>query len=177
MGFNGALSNRDFQIEMSHAPDLIVPRPADEAFQPNSIDLRLHRRFFTVEDQIWHSHTPEDPFILKPLQFVLGSTLEEVNVPAYLRMKIEGKSSLGRIGLSVHQTAGHLDSGFKGRVTLEFFNCTQLPVVLVPGTYICQVIADYNSRPAWPLYGDKEAYKSHYQGQRDTKPSYLTLGE
>ncbi len=148
--------------------------------QPSSIDVRLDK-FFRVFDN--HKYPHIDPaadqsdltreievatgeeFILHPGEFVLGSTYELVTLPDDIAARLEGKSSLGRLGLLTHSTAGFIDPGFSGHVTLELANVATLPIKLYPGMKIGQVCYFRLSSAADNPYGS-EKYGSRYQGQR-----------
>ena len=108
---------------------------------------------------------PAEGFVLHPGEFVLGTTLETVSLPDDLAARVEGKSSLGRLGLLTHATAGFVDPGFTGHVTLELSNVATLPIMLWPGMKIGQLAFFRLSSPAEYPYGS-EKYGSHYQGQR-----------
>lgn len=145
--------------------------------QPASLEVRLYHRFRISDSR---NHTVIDPsnlpinqtreigarnkkFVLHPGEFVLGSTLEIIHIPDDLIARIEGKSSLGRIGLVVHATAGFVDPGWNGRLTLELANIARLPILLRPGMKIGQLsFADLKTPTTMP-YGSEKA-KSHYQG-------------
>lgn len=151
-----------------------------EMVQPASIDLRLGESF-----RVFHNHRitaidlrdPPDnlteevvppagePFVIHPGEFCLGNTLEYVELPDDIVARIEGKSSLGRLGLIVHATAGFCDPGFKGTLTLELNNLTRVPIKLYPGLPIAQLSFMTLDRPALLPYGSP-ALGSHYQGQR-----------
>ena len=153
--------------------------------QPSSIDVRLDRLF-----RVFRNHTagvidvkqdqtgltelveiPDDGvFMLHPGEFVLGSTLERVAVPDDLVGRVEGKSSLGRLGLLIHSTAGFVDAGFDGHITLELANVASLPITLYPGMKIGQISFMTMTTPAEAPYG-KGATGSKYQGQRGPTPS------
>ena len=111
-----------------------------------------------------------DSFMLHPGEFVLGSTLERVAVPTDLVARVEGKSSLGRLGLVIHSTAGFIDAGFDGHVTLELANLANLPITLYPGMKIGQISFIKMTSPAEKPYGSG-AKGSKYQGQRGPTPS------
>lgn len=148
--------------------------------QPSSIDVRLDR-FFRLfdnhkypyidpsEDQPELTHLvevdPDRAFILHPGEFVLASTYELVTLPDDIAARLEGKSSLGRLGLLTHSTAGFIDPGFSGHVTLELSNVATLPIKLWPGMKIGQMCFFRLSSPAEKPYGSAE-YSSRYQGQR-----------
>ena len=178
------LSDRDILSEIE--AKRIVVEPYDEAMiQPSSIDFRLDRYFRVFENHRYPHIDPaadqsdltrmvepvgEEPFILHPGEFVLGSTLEVVTLPDDLAARVEGKSSLGRLGLLTHATAGFVDPGFSGHVTLELANVATLPIKLYPGMKIGQLCFFRLSSPAEHPYGSAK-YGSRYQGQRGPTPS------
>jgi dCTP deaminase len=178
------LSDRDITAELS--AERIALTPYDpEMMQPSSIDVRLDR-FFRLfdnhkypfidpaEDQPELTHLVEvesgQPFILHPGEFVLGSTYEQVSLPDDIAARLEGKSSLGRLGLLTHSTAGFIDPGFTGHVTLELSNVATLPIKLWPGMKIGQLCFFRLTTAAEHPYGSAQ-YGSHYQGQRGPTPS------
>ncbi len=178
------LSDRDILAEI-HEKRIVVD-PYDETMvQPSSIDFRLDRYFRVFENHRYPHIDPaadqsdltrmvepvgEEPFILHPGEFVLGSTLEVVTLPDDLAARVEGKSSLGRLGLLTHATAGFVDPGFSGHVTLELANVATLPIKLYPGMKIGQLCFFRLSSPAEHPYGSAK-YGSRYQGQRGPTPS------
>jgi dCTP deaminase len=178
------LSDRDLQAEIA-AGRLALDPYEPGLVQPSSIDVRLDR-LFRVFNNVKYTHidpslqqddlttaveTPEgEPFVLHPGEFVLGSTLEVVSLPDDLAARLEGKSSLGRLGLVTHSTAGFIDPGFSGHVTLELSNLANLPITLWPGMKIGQICVFRLSSPAQHPYGS-EKYGSRYQGQRGPTPS------
>jgi len=178
------LSDRDILAEI-HDKRIVVD-PYDEAMvQPSSIDFRLDRYFRVFENHRYPHIDPaadqsdltrmvepvgEEPFILHPGEFVLGSTLEVVTLPDDLAARVEGKSSLGRLGLLTHATAGFVDPGFSGHVTLELANVATLPIKLYPGMKIGQFCFFRLTSPSEHPYGSAK-YGSRYQGQRGPTPS------
>ena len=173
------LSDRDILAEID--AKRIAIEPYDPAMiQPSSVDIRLDR-FFRVFDNHKYPHIDpaveqadltrevepegEDAFILHPGEFVLGSTYEVCTLPDDIAARVEGKSSLGRLGLLTHATAGFVDPGFSGHVTLELANVATLPIKLYPGMKIGQLCFFRLSSPAEHPYGS-EKYGSRYQGQR-----------
>ena len=112
----------------------------------------------------------DEPFMLHPGEFVLGCTLEHIEIPNDLVARIEGKSSLGRIGLLIHSTAGYVDPGWTGRLTLELSNISRLPMALYPGMKIGQISFTQMTSPAERPYGTP-GLGSHYQGQHEATPS------
>jgi len=178
------LSDRSLR-EAIAAGRLVVDPLDDDAIQPSSIDVRLDNRFrvfYTARHpyidvkQPMEDLTelvevkPDDAFILHPGEFVLGSTLEQVGIPADLAARLEGKSSLGRLGLMTHSTAGFLDPGFTGHVTLELSNVANLPITLYPGMRIGQIAVFQLTTAAERPYGSR-GVGSKYQGQRGPTPS------
>lgn len=148
--------------------------------QPSSVDVRLDRFFRLFDNHRYPAIDPaeeqpelthlvqvadDEAFVLHPGEFVLASTLEVVTLAADLAARVEGKSSLGRLGLLTHATAGFVDPGFSGHVTLELSNVATLPIKLWPGMKIGQLCFFQLSSPAAHPYGDR-ARGSHYQGQR-----------
>ena len=178
------LSDRDIRAEA--ASGRVRLEPYDEAMvQPSSIDVRLDRWFRVFENHRYPFIDPsteqpdltrliepvgDEAFILHPGEFVLGSTYEVVTLPDDIAGRLEGKSSLGRLGLLTHSTAGFIDPGFSGHVTLELSNVANLPIMLYPGMKIGQLCLFRLSSPAEHPYGS-EKYGSRYQGQRGPTPS------
>ncbi len=173
------LSDRDIRSQIDSGR--VVLEPWDPAMvQPSSVDVRLDR-FFRLFDN--HKYPVIDPaqeqpeltrlveveagesFVLHPGEFVLGSTYEQVTLPDDVAARVEGKSSLGRLGLLTHATAGFVDPGFTGHVTLELSNVATLPIVLHPGMKIGQLCFFQLSSPSEHPYGSS-VRGSHYQGQR-----------
>ena len=178
------LSDRSLR-EAIAAGRLVIDPLDDDAIQPSSIDVRLDNRFrvfYTARHpyidvkQPMEDLTelvevkPDDAFILHPGEFVLGSTLEQVGIPPDLAARLEGKSSLGRLGLMTHSTAGFLDPGFSGHVTLELSNVANLPITLYPGMRIGQIAVFQLTTAAERPYGSR-GVRSKYQGQRGPTPS------
>ena len=173
------LSDRDIRSEVEAGR--VALDPWDPAMiQPSSVDVRLDK-FFRLFDN--HKYPVIDPaadqpdltrlvevdpaegFVLHPGEFVLGSTWETVTLPDDLAARVEGKSSLGRLGLLTHATAGFVDPGFSGHVTLELSNVATLPIMLWPGMKIGQLAFFRLTSPSENPYGSAK-YGSHYQGQR-----------
>ena len=173
------LSDRDIRVQIDQGRVTIDPFDTD-MIQPSSVDIRLDRYFRVFENHRYpHIDPAEDqpeltrpvepdgaePFILHPGEFVLGSTYEIITLPADIAARLEGKSSLGRLGLLTHSTAGFIDPGFSGHVTLELSNVATLPIKLWPGMKIGQFCFFQLSSPAENPYGSAK-YGSRYQGQR-----------
>jgi dCTP deaminase len=178
------LSDRDILAEIDANRISVEPYDAS-MIQPSSIDFRLDRYFRVFENHRYPHIDPaadqsdltrvveaegDEPFILHPGEFVLGSTYEVVTLPDDIAARVEGKSSLGRLGLLTHATAGFVDPGFSGHVTLELANVATLPIKLYPGMKIGQLCFFRLSSPAEHPYGSAK-YGSRYQGQRGPTPS------
>ena len=172
------LSDRDIRAAVEAGQVRIDPWDAD-CLQPSSVDLHLDREFRVFRNNRYPfidvrqaqpdltelvSITDEEPFILHPGEFVLGQTLEWVELPDDLVARLEGKSSLGRLGLLIHSTAGYVDPGWKGTLTLELSNVANLPIALYFGMKIGQISFFGMSSPVERPYGSKEL-GSKYQGQ------------
>ncbi|SOD71299.1 dCTP deaminase [Jatrophihabitans sp. GAS493] len=182
------LSDRDIKAAVTAGRLVLEPWDID-LVQPSSVDVRLDR-FFRVFNNSQYTHIDpaeqqdeltalvepagEDPFVLHPGEFVLGSTLEVVTLPDDLAGRLEGKSSLGRLGLLTHSTAGFIDPGFSGHITLELSNVANLPITLWPGMKIGQLCLFKLSSAAEHPYGSA-VYGSRYQGQRGPTPSRAHL--
>ncbi|WP_372697231.1 dCTP deaminase [Arthrobacter sp. JSM 101049] len=173
------ISDRDIRTELDSGRIGLDPYDP-QMIQPASVDVRLDR-FFRLFDNHKYAHIDpsleqpeltrlveveaEEPFILHPGEFVLGSTYEQVTLPDDVAARLEGKSSLGRLGLLTHSTAGFIDPGFSGHVTLELSNMATLPIKLWPGSKIGQLCFFKLSSSAEHPYGDG-TYGNRYQGQR-----------
>jgi dCTP deaminase len=182
------LSDRDIRAQIADGRLAIEPYDP-ELVQPSSIDVRLDG-LFRVFNNTRYTHidpaqrqdelttlverTEGEPFVLHPGEFVLGSTLEVCTLPDDLAGRLEGKSSLGRLGLLTHSTAGFIDPGFTGHITLELSNVANLPITLWPGMKIGQLCVIRLSSPAEAPYGSAAA-GSKYQGQRGPTPSKAYL--
>ncbi|MCS0500021.1 dCTP deaminase [Protaetiibacter mangrovi] len=173
------LSDRDIAAELDAGRIGLSPLDR-EMIQPSSIDVRLDRYFRLFDNHKYPFIDPAEeqpeltrlietkqgePFILHPGEFVLGSTYELVTLPDDVAARLEGKSSLGRLGLLTHSTAGFVDPGFSGHVTLELSNVATLPIKLWPGMKIGQLCFFRTSSPVLNAYGSG-AYANRYQGQR-----------
>jgi len=171
------LSDRDIKKYIEEGKIKIHPLPDFEIqLGPASLDVRLDNIFRVFN----HTQVPyidpknkstfenltevikieeNKPFVLQPGQFILASTLEEVELPDDVGARIEGRSSWGRLGIIVHSTAGYIDPGFKGKITLEMSNIGMLPVLLYPGMRICQLSFEKLSSPAQKPYPQKKDAK------------------
>jgi len=178
------LSDRSIREELD-AGRIVIEPLLPNSIQPSSVDLHIDRYF-----RVFRNHTmshidvkqnledltelvemeEDNPFMLHPGEFVLGSTLERVALPTDLVARLEGKSSLGRLGLLIHSTAGFVDAGWDGQLTLELSNVANLPITLYSGMKIGQISFMRMTTPADVPYGSS-AVGSKYQGQRGPRPS------
>ncbi len=180
------LSDRTIKDELEQGRIIIEPLDLS-CIQPASVDLHLDRRllvfrntrhpFIDVRKEMQGLTDVEeipgdDPFILHPGEFVLGSTLESVALPEDIVARLEGKSSLGRLGLLIHSTAGYVDPGWKGHLTLELSNVANLPITLYFGMKIGQISFLRLTTAAENLYGSP-ALGSKYQGQTEPTASRI----
>ena len=178
------LSDRDIKSEVASGRVGIEPFQV-EMVQPSSVDVLLDRFFRVFENHRYSEIDPsteqpdltrevevgaDEHFILHPGEFVLASTYEVITLPHDIAGRLEGKSSLGRLGLLTHSTAGFIDPGFSGHITLELSNVANLPVKLFPGMKIGQLCLFKLSSNAEHPYGSA-VYGSRYQGQRGPTPS------
>jgi dCTP deaminase len=178
------LSDGDIRAEIE-AGRIVIEPYVPEAVQPSSVDLHLDNRFRVFRNSRYpyidvREEQPEltelveirddEPFILHPGEFVLGSTLERVELPNDVVARLEGKSSLGRLGLLIHSTAGYVDPGWEGNLTLELSNVANLPITLYDGMKIGQISFQRLSSPVEVAYGDSRL-GSRYRGQRDPTAS------
>ena len=178
------LSDRDIRAAIDS--ERLGISPCDpELIQPSSVDVRLDK-FFRVFNNSRYTHIDpklemedlttlrevgdDEGFVLHPGEFVLGATLEEFRLPADLAGRLEGKSSLGRLGLLTHSTAGFIDPGFCGHITLELSNVANLPITLWPGMKVGQLALCAMTSPAESPYG-AGALGSKYEGLRGPTPS------
>ena len=180
------LSDRTIRERIEQGRIIVQPL-GDGCIQPASVDVHLDRQVLvfrnnrvpyvdirTNAEQLTEKVTvgDDDPFMLHPGEFVLGSTLEHVELPADLVARLEGKSSLGRIGLLIHSTAGYVDPGWKGHLTLELSNVSNLPITLYHRMKIGQISFLELTTPAERLYGSAEL-GSKYQGQQEPTASRI----
>ncbi len=178
------LSDRDIRTAIERGDIRIDPYDADD-LQPSSVDLHLDRSFRVFSNNRYayidvRAPQPDltellridddEPFILHPGEFVLGQTLEWVELPNDLVARLEGKSSLGRLGLLIHSTAGYVDPGWKGNLTLELSNVANLPIALYFGMRIGQISFFRMSSPVDRPYGSPDL-GSKYQGQSEPTAS------
>jgi len=178
------LSDIDIKNSIKNT-DIEISPLIEEYIQPSSIDLRVGADFRVFENHKYSHIDPkaqqddltslvtasiEEPFVLHPGEFVLGTTFEKVSLSNKVVARLEGKSSLGRIGLLIHSTAGFVDPGFSGYLTLELSNVANLPIKIYPEMKIGQISFYYLNSPSESEYGS-ENYGSKYQGQEGPTPS------
>jgi dCTP deaminase len=182
------LSDRTIRKEIEAKRIEIDPFDASMV-QPSSVDVRVDRQFRVFHNARYPfidvrqpmeeltelvSVGDDEPFILHPGEFVLGQTLERVRLPNDIVARLEGKSSLGRLGLLIHSTAGFVDAGFEGNLTLELSNVANLPITIYHGMPIGQISFMRMDSPVEQPYGSGEA-GSKYQGQAEPTPSRFYL--
>ncbi|KAF0209080.1 MAG: dCTP deaminase [Actinomycetota bacterium] len=178
------LSDRSIKEQMMAGRIRIDPFDPED-IQPSSVDLHLAARFQVFRNSRYPyidpsrqqvglmelvEATAEDPFVLHPGEFVLGATIERIILPDDIVGRLEGKSSLGRLGLLIHSTAGYVDPGWDGTLTLELSNVANLPIVLTPGMAIGQISFSQMTTPVDRPYGTP-GLGSRYQGQVDPTSS------
>jgi len=176
----------DGDLERALDQDDLVVEPLEDReqqIQPASIDVRLGQEFMWLPDvdvirpetDLSSGATREvafgDELVLNPGEFVLGTTVEWVEIPADLKGQLEGRSSIGRMAIEVHSTAGVLDPGYRGEITLEIKNKAERKVALVPGMRVGQLLFEYMMTPAERPYGSDRG--SHYQGQEGPTASRI----
>lgn len=183
------LSDRDIKIALKRGDIIVRPKPnLVVQLGSSSLDLRLgykflifkHRRFPYIDPSdpnTTHNMTEEvtisqkEPYVIQPGEFVLASILEWVELSPHISARIDGRSSLGRLGLVIHSTAGHIDAGFQGSITMEVSNIGMMPIVLYPKMRICQLVFEPLSSPAERPYTKKPGAK--YHGQKVAKESEI----
>ncbi|MDA3936414.1 MAG: dCTP deaminase [Actinomycetota bacterium] len=178
------LSDRSIKEALLSGRIGVVPFDPDD-IQPSSVDLHLGNSFQVFRNSRYPYIDPtreqaglmervqastEEPFVLHPGEFVLGTTTEKITLPDDIVGRLEGKSSLGRLGLLIHSTAGYVDPGWDGRLTLELSNVANLPIVLTPGMPIGQISFTQMTTPVERPYGTP-GLGSKYQGQSDVTSS------
>ena len=153
----GILSDKDIRLRIHELFNTIIE---DEDIQPASVDLHLHKILKTLDGEEWNLAIAS--YDLQPGEFILGSTEEYVTIPRDLVAQVDGKSSLGRLGIAIHITAGFVDPGFNGNVTLEIKNVSDKPLLLRWNMPIAQIVFFTLTSPVERGYGD-EGLNSHYQ--------------
>ena len=172
------LSDRDLRCYLSRGELVVTPLDSDVQIQPCSIDLRLANEVKRYKPDVYmlDSHAKTDdqlkaqlvangqPLIMRPHEMILARTVERVEIPPTLVGKVEGRSSLGRLGIQIHKTAGWIDPAFRGTITLEISNQNSIPVALWPGDRICQLVLYRLTSEAQRPYGSP-GLGSKYQDQ------------
>ncbi len=184
------LSDRD--IEKYLAEGLIIIDPLinpEKQIQPSSVDLRMGNEFKSfrivrkpfidpmdksdIESYMESIHIKEgESFIIHPGEFALATTYETVKIPANLVARVEGRSSMGRLGITMHVTAGYIDPGFMGKITLEISNIGKMPVALYPGQRVCQIVFETMTSPSLKPYGHPDR-DSKYMNQQKPETSRI----
>jgi len=183
------LSDKDIKKYIKEGKIKIKPKPNfKEQLGSASLDLRLGNEFRvfnhtrkpfidTRKPETFNDMTElikikdDETFVFQPGQFILGITIEEVSLPDNIVARIDGRSSIGRLGIVIHSTAGHVDAGFRGRINLEMENIGMMPILLYPGTRICQLIFEELSSPVETPYYKKKGAK--YVGAKSPEESKL----
>jgi dCTP deaminase len=180
------LSDHTIKLEMAAGRIVVAPCDPDD-IQPSSVDLHLGDDFQVFRNSRYPYIDPareqpgltervtasrEEPFVLHPGEFTLGTTIERIALPADIVGRLEGKSSLGRLGLLIHSTAGYVDPGWDGMLTLELSNVANLPILLSPGMKIGQISFSRMTTEVDRPYGHPDL-GSRYQGQSATTPSRM----
>ena len=185
------LSDKTIKEYMDGGKLVIDPILDEKQIQPSSIDMRLGKEFkvFKVIRKAYidpkdeedlslymESTTVKDgeAFIIHPNEFALATTLEYVKVPDDLVARVEGRSSMGRLGVTMHVTAGFIDPGFEGNITLEISNIGAMPVALYPGQRVCQIVFETMTTPSELPYGHPDR-NSKYMGQTSPESSRIKL--
>lgn len=183
------LSDKDIKEYLDKKKIIIDPLSDEKQIQPSSVDLRIGNEFkvFKVirkpyidpldEEDVasyMESSTVKDgeSFIIHPNEFALATTEEYIKVPENLVARVEGRSSMGRLGVTMHVTAGYIDPGFEGKITLEISNIGAMPVALYPGQRVCQVVFETMTSPSEKPYGHPER-NSKYMGQKRPESSRI----
>lgn len=175
----GILSNQEISDELHNGELEITPLPS-EHIQPASVDLRLSTKFkrYRSEDvtsclidsesgvpENLHEEIESESIVVRPGDFVLGSTVERISIPDNIYSEVKGRSSYGRLGIEVHKTAGVIDPGWDGTITLEISNSMPYPVELHAGNRVCQITLHRMNTAADPSYGTKTDSKYQYQSE------------
>lgn len=183
------LSDIDIKKYLDDGKIVIDPIKDIKQIQPSSVDLRIGNEFkgFTITskpfidprdntdlESYMNSFTIEEgkPFIIHPGEFTLATTYETVKLPADIVARVEGRSSMGRLGVTMHVTAGYIDPGFEGKITLEISNIGKMPVALYPGQRVCQIVFETMTSPSLKPYGHEDR-DSKYMNQKGPQVSKI----
>jgi dCTP deaminase len=186
------LSDKDIKNYLNTKKIVIEPLiNFEKQIQPSSVDLRIGNEFKSfkiirkpfidpkdssdISSYMESVHIPdEESFIIHPNEFALATTYETVKVPNNLVARVEGRSSMGRLGITMHVTAGYIDPGFEGRITLEISNIGKMPVALYPGQRVCQIVFETMTSASEKPYGHPDR-DSKYMGQTRPESSRIKL--
>ena len=185
------LSDKSIKEYLKEGKIVIDPIKDEQQIQPSSVDMRLGDEFKVfkvirkpyidpkdeedIAEYMESSTVPEvEAFIIHPNEFALATTQEYVKVPDDLVARVEGRSSMGRLGVTMHVTAGYVDPGFEGRITLEISNIGAMPVALYPGQRVCQLVFETMTTPAELPYGHPKR-NSKYMNQLKPESSRVKL--
>ena len=185
------LSDKTIKEYLEEGKIVIDPLKDEQQIQPSSVDMRLGDEFKVfkvirkpyidpkdeedIAEYMESSTVPEgEAFIIHPNEFALATTQEYVKVPDDLVARVEGRSSMGRLGVTMHVTAGYVDPGFEGRITLEISNIGAMPVALYPGQRVCQLVFETMTTPAELPYGHPKR-NSKYMEQLKPESSRVKL--
>lgn len=185
------LSDKTIKEYLEEGKIVIDPLKDEQQIQPSSVDMRLGDEFKVfkvirkpyidpkdeedIAEYMESSTVPEcEAFIIHPNEFALATTQEYVKVPDDLVARVEGRSSMGRLGVTMHVTAGYVDPGFEGRITLEISNIGAMPVALYPGQRVCQLVFETMTTPAELPYGHPKR-NSKYMKQLKPESSRVKL--
>lgn len=163
------LSDRDIAKALGEGDLRIIPCK-DSQVQPCSIDLHLGKELMKIDGK--KIDLSQDSYHLKPHEFILGATDEYVEIPTYLCGQVDGRSSIARLGVSIHQTGGYIDAGFRGNITLEIYNCSDKPFELFWRSGICQMIIHALSSECIRPYGSHEIGSKYQDSEGVVRSKY-----
>lgn len=183
------LSDIDIKKALDEKKIIIDPLKDEKQIQPSSVDLRIGNKFkgFKIitkpfidpfDEVDLESYMEEitisekQPFIIHPGEFTLATTYETVKLPSDIVARVEGRSSIGRLGITMHVTAGYIDPGFEGKITLEISNIGKMPVALYPGQRVCQIVFETMTSPSVEPYGH-HTRDSKYMNQKEPQVSKI----
>ena len=179
------INDRKIKQLLNDKQIIIDPLPQNIQIQPASVDLRLDNSYLTFKSTStgvidtrkeqyytnYNTFSDNDPLVLQQNEFILGQTVERVKLPDNILGRVEGRSSIGRLGVAIHITAGFIDPGFNGNITLEICNLGNIPVVLYPNQRVCQIVFEELNGECENPYGADGRNK--YQGQTTPTPSTI----
>ncbi|KZX12033.1 dCTP deaminase [Methanobrevibacter filiformis] len=186
------LSDKSIKEHLKSGKIIVDPiKDFDNQIQPSSVDMRIGNEFKTfrtvqkpcidpkdesdIDSYMENIYIKDDEsFIIHPNEFALATTYETVKIPDDLVARVEGRSSMGRLGITMHVTAGFIDPGFHGKITLEISNIGKMPVALYPGQRVCQIVFETMTSPAERPYGHPDR-DSKYMGQKHPESSRVKL--